>query len=343
MGFRRFSYILQTMEYIKSLNLYVDWEKGKIYRKREKSFLDNLLGLFGNKEQQEEMEEITSKDAELKVKKYKLLELYAIAKKLGKTELKETINGQEVRVKIEPERVVVETPELLMEYTAEKFILRNKKTGEVQEKEPTLQEFYQMYKEIRKLLGAGSVENYLHLKAREPEFKQQYAQMQGQQGMPMQNQQGMPFAPQQGGGFSWGSALLGLGGGMLLGYLLGSMMGDAFAHEVQTAPPLSPEEQQQVEQAAEAPAEEVIGAPVEEVVQEEITIEEVPEPSLEDVQADLGNIEEGDYFANLDESVLDSDSGSDFAEAGGDLSGEDLAQGDDFGGFDDFDGGDFDV
>ena len=342
---KRVFYILPTMEYIKSLNLYVDWEKGKIYRKREKGFLDNLLGLFGNKEQQEEMEEITSKDAELKVKKYKLLELYAIAKKLGKTELKETINGQEVRVKIEPDKVVVETPELVMEYTAEKFILRNKKTGEVQEKEPTLQEFYQMYKEIRKLLGAGSVENYLHLKAREPEFKQQYAQMQGQQGMPMQNQQGMPFAPQQqqGGGFSWGSALLGLGGGMLLGYLLGSMMGDAFAHEVQTAPPLSPEEQQQVEQAAEAPAEEVIGAPVEEVVQEEITIEEIPEPSLEDVQADLGNIEEGDYFANLDESVLDSDSGSDFAEAGGDLSGEDLAQGDDFGGFDDFDGGDFDV
>ena len=314
MGFCRFSYILQTMEYIKSLNLYVDWEKGKIYRKREKSFLDNLLGLFGNKEQQEEMEEITSKDAELKVKKYKLLELYAIAKKLGKTELKETINGQEVRVKIEPEKVVVETPELIMEYTAEKFILRNKKTGEVQEKEPTLQEFYQMYKEIRKLLGAGSVENYLHLKAREPEFKQQYAQM--------QTQGGIPFAPQQqqGGGFSWGSALLGLGGGMLLGYLLGSMMGDAFAHEVQTAPPLSPEEQQQVEQAAEAPAEEVIGAPVEEVVQEEVVIEEIPEPSLEDVQADLGNIEEGDYFANLDESVLDSDSGSDFAEASGDLS-----------------------
>ncbi len=314
------------MEYIKSLNLYVDWENGKIYRKKEKGFLDNLLGIFG-KSEEPDMEEVTSKDAQLKVKKYKLLELYAIAKKLGKTEIQETINGQDVKVKIEPEKVVVETPDLVMEYTAEKFVLRNKKTGEVQEKEPTLQEFHQMYREIRKLLGAGSVENYLHLKAREPEFKQQFNQM--------QPQGGMPFAPQQrGGGFSWGSALLGLGGGMLLGYLLGSMMGETFAHEVQHAPELSPEEQQQVEQAAEAPAEEVIGAPVEEVVQEDIQIEEIPEPSLEDVEADLGDVSD-DYFANLDESALD-DSGSDFASA-------DDFGGDDFGGFDDFGGGDFDV
>ena len=314
------------MEYIKSLNLYVDWENGKIYRKKEKGFLDNLLGIFG-KSQEPDMEEITSKDAELKVKKYKLLELYAIAKKLGKTEIQETINGQEVKVKIEPEKVVVETPDLVMEYTAEKFLLKDKKTGEVQEKEPTLQEFHQMYKEIRKLLGAGSVENYLQLKAREPQFKQQFAQM--------QNQGAMPFASQQrGGGFSWGSALLGLGGGMLLGYLLGSMMGEAFAHEVQTAPELSPEEQQQVEQAAEAPAEDVIGEPVEEVVQEDIQIEEIPEPSLDDVEADLGDVS-GDYFANLDESALD-DSGSDFASA-------DDFGGDDFGSFDDFGGDDFDV
>jgi len=312
------------MEYIRSLNLYVDWENGKIYRKKEKSFLDNLLGIFGKSEGGEEYEEVNSKDAELKVKKYKLLELYAIAKKLGKTELKETINGQEVAVRIEPSKVTVETPDLVMEYTAEKFVLRNKKTGEVQEKEPTLQEFHQMYKEIRKLLGAGSVENYLHLKAREPEFKQQFAQM--------QNQGMSPFAqPMKQGGFSWGSALLGLGGGMLLGYLLGSMMGEAFAHEVQHAPELSPEEQQQVEQQAEAPAEEVIGEPVDNVVSEDIG--DIPEPSLEDVEADLG----GDYFAQLDESVLDE----------GNIGGDDLASddfgGDDFGGFDDFGGGDFDV
>jgi hypothetical protein len=83
------------MEYIKSLNLYVDWEKGKIYRKKEKGVLGTLTSLFGGSQSGEEYEEITSKDAELKVKKYKLLELYAIAKKLGKTEVKE--NPRETR------------------------------------------------------------------------------------------------------------------------------------------------------------------------------------------------------------------------------------------------------
>ncbi|GEM_PF-2408918 len=334
------------MEFIKALNLYVDWEKGKIYRKKEKGFLDNLLGIFGKSEQGEDYEEITSKDAELKVKKYKLLELYAIAKKLGKTQFKETLNGQEVEVKIEPDKVIVETPQLYMEYRADKFILKNKQTGETQEKEPTLQEFYQMYKEIRKLLAAGSVENYVHLKAREPEFKQQYSQMaQGNKPMTQPTPMAGGFNQQQGGGFSWGSALLGLGGGMLLGYLLGSMMGEAFAHEVQTAPPLSEEEQQQLEQAAEAPAEEVIGAPVEEVVNVTEVVEEIPEPTLEDVEASLGDEIGQDVLANLDESALDD--GSDMASSE-DFGSTDLADAgdfgsdEDFGGFDDF-GGDFDV
>jgi len=313
------------MEFIKALNLYVDWEKGKIYRKKEKSFLDTLKGLFGGSDQGEEYEEINFPDAERKVKKYKLMELYAIAKKLGKTEFKETVNGQEVNIKIEPERVIVETPDLYMEYTADKFLLRDKKSGQTQEKTPTLQEFYQMYKEIRKLLKAGSVENYLHLKAREPEFKQQYMQMQ-QQPMGMS-----PFAQpqQQGGGFSWGSALLGLGGGMLLGYLLGSMMGEAFAHEVQNAPEMSPEEQQQIEQEVTQPVE------VEEVIVEEPVADDIPEPSLDDIEADLAEPVEGDYFTELDEGALD-DSAADFDDSFAD-------SGDDFGGFDDFGGDDFDV
>ena len=312
------------MEFIKSLNLYVDWEKGKIYRKKGGSFLDNLLSIFG-KSQGEEFEEVNSPDAELKVKKYKLLELYAIAKKLGKTQFKENLNGQEVEVKIEPDKVVIETPQLYMEYRADKFLLKDKQSGETQEKVPTLQEFYQMYKEIRKLLNAGSVENYLHLKAREPEFKQQFAQV-GQPGI-------SPFAgAKQGGGFSWSSALLGLGGGMLLGYLLGNMLGESFAHEVQTAPEMSPEEHQQVEQQAEQVPEDIN---VEEVIVEEVPeTGDIPEPSLEDVEADLG----GDYFAQLDESALD-DTGTDFGDTtfadSGDTDG-------DFGDFDDF-GGDFDV
>jgi len=313
------------MEFIKSLNLYVDWEKGKIYRKKGGSFLDNLLSIFG-KSQGEEYEEINSPDAELKVKKYKLLELYAIAKKLGKTEFKENLSGQEVDVKIEPDKVVIETPQLYMEYRADKFLLKDKKTGEVQEKVPTLQEFYQMYKEIRKLLNAGSVENYLHLKAREPEFKQQYSQFQ-QQGV-------SPFVQQQqGSGFSWGSALLGLGGGMLLGYLLGSMMGEAFAHEVETAPELSPQEQQQIEEQVSQPPEDVnVEEVAREVSSETVETEEfsdIPEPSLEDVEADLG----GDYFAELDESALDDTGFDDTTLAD---------SGEDFGDFDDF-GGDMDV
>jgi len=335
------------MEYIKSLNLYVDWEKGKIYRKKEKGVLGTLMSLFGGSQSGEEYEEITSKDAELKVKKYKLLELYAIAKKLGKTEFKENLEGNEVDVKIEPERVIVETPQVYMEYRADKFILKNKQTGEVQEKEPTLQEFYTMYKEIRKLLGAGSVQNYLQLKAREPEFKQNFQQM--QQGGQMPFGGGFAQPQPQGGGFSWGSALLGLGGGMLLGYLLGSAMGEAFAHTVETAPPMSEEEQKQIEEQATAPAEEVVGAPVEEIVKEEIieevpadTASDIPEPSLEDVESDLaqsGDIE-GDYFAELPDNPFGDEGSSD-------LGGDDLAMGDDtgvddFGGFDDF-GGDFDV
>ncbi len=313
------------MEFIKSLNLYVDWEKGKIYRKKEKGFLDNLLGIFGKGSQGGEFEEVNSPEAELKVKKYKLLELYAIAKRQGKTEFVENLNGQEVRVKIEPERVVVETPDLQMEYRADKFFLRDKRSGEVQEKVPTLQEFYQMYKEIRKLLAAGSVKNYLHLKAREPEFKQQYAQL--QQGGPM------AFGAQpSAGGFSWGSALLGLGGGLLLGYLLGSMMGEAFANEVETAPPLSEEELAKIEEQVSAPAEEAVAEAVNEG-EVPAAEEAIPEPSLEDVEADLGDVG-GDYFASLDESVLDG--GGDVAEGGFADAGEDL------GGFDDF-GGDFDV
>jgi len=312
------------MEYIKSLNLYVDWEKGKIYRKKEGSFLDNLLSIFG-KSQGEEYEEINSPDAELKVKKYKLLELYAIAKKLGKTEFKETLNGQEVDVKIEPDKVVIETPQLYMEYRADKFLLRDKKSGETQEKVPTLQEFHQMYKEIRKLLNAGSVENYLHLKAREPQFKEQFTQMQ-QQGV-------SPFAPQQqSGGFSWGSALLGLGGGLLLGYLLGSAMGEAFAHEVETAPEMSPQEQQAIEEQVSQPPEDIEIEEVETVEEStEPAAEDIPEPSLEDVEADLGD----DYFAQIDESALDE----------GEINMDDTTfvdSGEDGGEFDDF-GGDFDV
>jgi NACalpha-BTF3-like transcription factor len=323
------------MEYIKSLNVYVDWENGKIYRKKEKNFLDSLMSIFG-KTEGEEFEDITSKDAEFKVKKYKLLELYAIAKKLGKTEFKEILNGKEVDIKIEPERVVVETPQVYMEYRADKFILKSKQTGEVQEKEPTLQEFYTMYKEIRKLLGAGSVQNYLQLKAREPEFKQNFQQMQQEGQMPF----GGGFAqPQpQGGGFSWGSALLGLGGGMLLGYLLGSAMGSAFAHEVEHAPPLSEEEQKQIEEQVSAPAEEITGQPVEEIVKEEIVEEipaeggDIPEPSLSDVEGDIS----GDYFADIPDNPFDGGVDDQIAM-------DDFGGGDDFGGdFDDF-GGDFDV
>jgi len=314
------------MEYIKSLNLYVDWEKGKIYRKKEGSFLDNLLSIFG-KSQGEEYEEINSPDAEPKVKKYKLLELYAIAKKLGKTEFKETLNGQEVDVKIEPDRVVVETPQLYMEYRADKFLLKDKKSGETQEKVPTLQEFHQMYKEIRKLLNAGSIENYLHLKAREPQFREQFRQLQ-QQGI-------SPFAHSQSGGFSWGSALLGLGGGLLLGYLLGSAMGEAFAHEIETVPQMPPQEQQAIEEQVSQPPEDVeveefeTGEEMEETP--ELSEEDIPEPSLEDVEADLGD----DYFAQIDENALDEDN-LDFEDTGFADSGED------FGDFDDF-GGDFDV
>ena len=307
-------------EYIKALNLYVDWENGKIYRKKERNFLDNLMSLFG-KSDGGEYEDITTPENELKVKKYKLLELYAIAKKLGKTEIVESLNGQEVKVKFEQDKVTVETPEIVMEYTPQKFILKNKKTGEVQEKIPTLKEFYQFYREMKKLLGAGTVENYLHLKAREPEFKQQYSRLtSSQMGSPM-------FHQSSSGSFSWGSALLGLGGGMLLGYLLGSMMGEAFAHEVETAPPVSEEEIQQVEQQASVPEEDIESQL--DLVDTEENFEEVPEPTLEDVEQELSESFEGDYFTNLDESSFD------------DFSTDDFASGDDFGGFDDF--GDFDV
>jgi NACalpha-BTF3-like transcription factor len=313
-------------EYIKALNLYVDWEKGKIYRKKEKNFLDNLMAIFG-KSDGEEYEDITTPENELKVKKYKLLELYAIAKKLGKTELTETLNGQEVKVKFEQDKVTVETPEVVMEYTPQKFILKNKKTGEVQEKEPTLREFYQFYKEMKKLLGAGSVENYLHLKAREPEFKQQYSQL-------ASSQMGSPMFQRPSGGFSWGSALLGLGGGMLLGYLLGSMMGEAFAHEVETAPPVSEEEVRQIEEQATVP-EEDLESQLDLVESEpETGFEEIPEPTLEDIESDLAGESAEDYFTKLDENALDNNGMDEFADA-------DAFGGEDIGGIDDF--GDFDV
>jgi len=314
-------------EYIKALNLYVDWENGKIYRKKEKSILDNLLGLFGKSQEGEEYEEVTSPEVERKVKSYKLYELYLLAQKMGKTEFKENLNGQEVTVKIEPNKVTVETPTVVMEYTADKFLLKDKKTGQVQEKTPTLQEFYQMYKEIRKLLAAGSVEQYLHLKAREPQFKQAYMQ----QAQPMGP---MPLgqAP-AGGGFSWGSALLGLGGGMLLGYLLGSMLGNAFAEEVQNAPELTPEEQAQIEEQVTAVPEDV-AQEAQQAVTEEVAQEEVA--PAEDF-ADMDTPEGGDYFTQLDESVLDEGEGGDFLADADDFGGEDL------GGFDDFGGDDFEV
>ena len=311
------------MEHIKTLNLYVDWKEGKIYRKKESGFLESLLSIFGK---ESEYEEVNSKDAELAVKKYKLKELYAIAQRLGKTEFKESLNGQQVKVKIEPDKIIVETPQYLMEYRADKFFLKDKRSGQVQEKEPTLQEFYQVYREIRKLLGAGSVENYLKLKAREPEFKQQYSQLQ---------QQGVnPFAGQQSGGFSWGSALLGLGGGMLLGYLLGSAMGEAFAHEVETAPPLTPEEEQKVEETLNEPYEmepqtEGEGYTTEQSGEENLaSTEDVFEATEAGIPTDVSD----DYFVDIDESALDEGS---FDESGFADSGED------FGGFDDF--GDFDV
>jgi hypothetical protein len=266
------------------------------------------MSLFGSAGGQ--YEEVNDKTVEEAVKKYKLLELFALAQKLGKTDFRENLEGKEVSVKIEPERVIFETPEVVMEYTPQKFLLKNKQTGEVVEKEPTLQEFYTMYKEIRKLLGAGSVQNYLQLKAREPEFKQQFLNNR----MPFGSQQGFN---QAGGGFSWGSALLGLGGGMLLGYLLGSAIGESFAHTVETAPPMSHEEQERIEQQATAPVEEVVNEPTD-------------SGALGDAGfgggADFDGVE-GDYLADLPDDPF---GGSD-----------DIAMGDDFGGFDDF--GDFDV
>ena len=314
------------MEYIRALNLYVDWEKGKIYRKKEKGFIENLLSVFG-KQEEEPYEEINSKEVELQVKKYKLQELYTLAQRLGKTSFEETLNGQQVKIQIEPDRIIVETPQHFMEYRADKFLLKDKKSGQTQEKEPTLQEFYQVYREIRKLLGAGSVQNYLQIKAREPEFKQQYSQLQ-QQGI-------SPFATQQqqsGGGFSWGSALLGLGGGMLLGYLLGSAMGEAFAHEVETAPPLTPEEQQKIEQTATEPVE--MEPQTESQQEENFAHQPTVEDNFEDTENYTDSDLSDDYFVNLDENALD----------GGDLGGDSFADSgsDDFGDFDDF-GGDFDV
>ena len=287
------------MEYIKALNLYVDWEKGKIYRKKELGLVESLLSVFGKSENP--YEEVNSKEAEIQVKRYKLQELYAVAQRLGKTEFDENLNGQSVKVKIELEKVIVETPQYLMEYRADKFLLKDKQSGKVQEKEPTLQEFYQVHREIRKLLGVGSVSNYLQLKAREPQFKQQYAQLQGQ-GL-------TPFGG-GGSGFSWGSALLGLGGGMLLGYLLGSAMGETFAHEVETAPPLTAEEEQKIEETLNEP------------LQEETQVED----TLFDETAEAEEFSNDDYFVDLDENAFDDS----FADGG-----------DDFGGFDDF--GDFDV
>jgi hypothetical protein len=296
------------MEYIKQLGLYVDWEKGKIYRRKNQGVIGTLMSLFGN---QGEYEEITDKNVELAVKKYKLLELYALAQKMGKTQFRETLEGKEVLVKIEPERIIFETPEVLMEYRPEKFILKNKQTGEVVEKEPTLQEFYTMYKEIRKLLTAGGVQNYLRLKAREPQFREQFLKQSPYGGA-------YPY-PQTGGGFSWGSALLGLGGGMLLGYLLASAMGESFAHTIEQTPPMSPEEQQQIEEQVSAPVEEVLG-----------------EPLGGETPADLGETLpeeiEGDYFTQLPDEPFGGDQIADAGDAGGF---------DDFGDFGDF--GDFDV
>ena len=310
------------MEYIKALNLYVDWENGKIYRKKEKSFLDNLLGIFGKSQEESDYEEVTSPELEKKVKSYKLYELYTLAQKAGKTEFKENLNGQEVSVKIEPQKVTVETPSVVMEYTPDKFVLRDKNSGQVQEKSPTLQEFYQMYKEIRKLLAAGSVQQYLSLKAREPQFKQAYLQSGGMQ---------LGQTP-SGGGFSWGSALLGLGGGLLLGYLLGSALGSSFAEEVQNAPELTPEEQSQIEEQVSAVPEDVVQEVEKTVAMEDIAGEGLPTEEFSNTDTPEG----GDYFTQLNEEVLDG--GNDLFADADSFGGEE-----DFGGFDDFGGDDFDI
>lgn len=315
-------FLSTMMEYIKALNLYVDWEKGKLYRKKEKGFLDNLLGIFGKTQEESDYEEVSSPELERKVKSYKLYELYILAKKAGKTEFKENLNGQEVAVKIEPQKVTVETPSVVMEYTPDKFVLKDKNSGQVQEKVPTLQEFYQMYKEIRKLLAAGNIEQYLSLKAREPQFKQAY----------LQNESIASGQSPSGGGFSWGSALLGLGGGLLLGYLLGSALGSAFAEEVQNAPELPPEEQSQIEEQVSTVPEEVVQEVEKTVAVEDVGSEGLPTEEFSDMDTPEG----GDYFTQLDEEVLDGEKGL-FAEADG-FGGEE-----DLGGFDDMGGDDFEV
>jgi len=211
---------------------------------------------------------------------------------------------------------------VVMEYTPDKFVLRDKNGGQVQEKAPTLQEFYQMYKEIRKLLAVGNIQQYLSLKAREPQFKQSYLQSGGM------------FSGQtpSGGGFSWGSALLGLGGGLLLGYLLGSALGSTFAEEVQNAPELTPEEQSQIEEQISTVPQDVAEEVEKTFAVEDIGNEETPIEELSDTDIPEG----GDYFTQLDEEVLD---GRDelFADADS-FGGEE-----EVGGFDDFEGGDFDV
>jgi hypothetical protein len=272
-------------EFIKLLNVYVDWENGKIYKKKEKNLIEKLVSFFSDGKEEEEVD-ITTPENILKVKSYKLKELYVLAKKLGKTELKETINGKEIEIKFLPDKVIVDTPDLRLEFRADKFIYEHKETGEKKEKEPTLKEFYQFLLEMKKLLKAGSIENYLQLKAREPEFRQEFRKFQQEQ---FNTQTVNPLGVGSGRGFSWGNLLLGLGGGMLLGYLLGSMMGEAFGHMVENAPPLSEEE---LKEYTQLPEEELIDE--KDLMEGEI----IEEPSVDEIEEAIesGEIEDIDSF-----------------------------------------------
>ncbi len=333
------------MEYLKRLNLYVDWSKGRIYRRKEKGFFESLLSFFGGGD---DYEDVTNETNELRVKKYKFLQLYTYAKYRGKTSISETLNGKEVKVNVERYRVVVETPDAVVEYTPEKFTFKDKKTGKVEEKKPTLTEFYEAYKEILKLLGVGSVSEYLKVKAREPSFKRHYRDY-GSAGETKEEREGKEEERKEKkeSGSLLKGALLGLGGGMALGYLLGSAMGESFAKEVETAPPLSEEEIVEIEEIplpeeleeevegeipeTEATGEEPAEAELEEEFPEVLSEDELPEEFGIGEETEGGEISEEAPEGDFTEEETESFEEEDFADAG-----------DDFSDFDDF-GGDFDV